>query len=226
MGSAASFLTAFYMFRLVFMTFFGPTRVGAQLQPHIHEPPASMSVVLGVLAFGSVVAGFIGLPQLWREWLGLSAPFYDFLAPVLGHFTPRPGVAHSTELVLTLVAIAVAFAGIALAWLIYGRQPQKTTARPDGALRTLVSQGYYFDAFYEGVVVRALGWLSGTVLARGVEPALAEGMVLPGRGGPAMSQWLSRLQSGDLQAYLIYALVGLALVDVYKRQHRPCTARP
>jgi NADH-quinone oxidoreductase subunit L len=219
-GSAASFLTAFYMFRLVFMTFFGPTRVSAKLQHHIHEPPASMSVVLGLLAFGSVVAGFIGLPQLWREWLGLPAPFYDFLAPVLGHFTPRAGVSHSAELMLMLVAIAVALAGIALAWLIYGRQPLVASAGPAGALKTLVSRGYYFDAFYEGVIVRALGWLSTAVLARGVEPTLAQGsMAQPGRGGPAVSQWLSRLQSGDLQAYLIYALVGLALVLVWGAAH-------
>jgi NADH-quinone oxidoreductase subunit L len=218
-GSAASFLTAFYMFRLVFMTFFGPSRVAAALQPHVHEPPASMSVVLGVLAFGSVVAGFVGLPQLWREWLGLPAPFYDFLAPVLGQFTPRAGVSHRTELLLMLVAVAVALAGIALAWLVYGRQPQKAPGRPQGALRTLVSRGYYFDAFYEGVIVRALGWLSATVLARGVEQGLARGMAQAGRSGPAVARWLARLQSGDLQAYLVYALAGLALVLVWGAAH-------
>jgi NADH-quinone oxidoreductase subunit L len=207
------------MFRLVFMTFFGPTRVGAELQPHIHEPPASMSVVLGVLAFGSVVAGFIGLPQLWREWLGLPAPFHDFLGPVLGHFTPREGVSHRTELLLMLVAIAVALAGIALAWRVYGRRPQDALARSPGALRTLVSRGYYFDAFYAGVIVRTLGWLSATVLARTVEPALARGMAQPGRSGPALSRWLARLQSGDLQAYLLYALAGLALVLVWGAAH-------
>ena len=51
------------MFRAIFMTFFGSSRVGARAAHHIHEPPLSMSVVLAVLAFGSVVAGFIGLPQ-------------------------------------------------------------------------------------------------------------------------------------------------------------------
>ncbi len=219
-GSAASFLTAFYMFRLVFMTFFGATRVDAHLQHHIHEPPASMSIVLGMLALGSVVAGFFGLPQLWREWLGLSAPFYDFLAPVLGHFEPRAGVSHSAELTLMLVAVALAFAGIAVAWLVYGRPGRETSTGSAGPLRSLVAHGYYFDAFYEGVIVRALGWLSGAVLSRGVEPALAMfSMDQPGRAGPAASRWLSRLQSGDLQAYLIYALVGLALVLVWGASH-------
>ena len=93
-GTAASFLTAFYMFRAVFMTFFGASRVDHEVAHHIHEPPATMSVVLAILAFGSVVAGFIGLPQLWREMLGVTAPFYDFLAPVLGHAHLREDVPH------------------------------------------------------------------------------------------------------------------------------------
>jgi NADH-quinone oxidoreductase subunit L len=216
-GSLASFLTAFYMFRAVFMTFFGATRVSAELQHHIHEPPASMSVVLAVLAFGAVVAGFIGLPQFWRDLLGVSAPFYDFLAPVLGHAKMRADVPHSAELLLMLVAVAVALTGIALAWALYGRNAKValpgTTRSSANPLHKLVSQGYYFDAFYNGVVVRFLGWLSVSVLQRGVEAALTEGSITsPSRNGPAASRWFARLQSGNLQAYLVYALIGLALV--------------
>jgi NADH:ubiquinone oxidoreductase subunit 5 (subunit L)/multisubunit Na+/H+ antiporter MnhA subunit len=138
---------------------------------------------------------------------------------VLGQFTPRAGVSHRTELLLMLAAIAVALAGIALAWLIYGRQPEKALDRQQGALRTLVSRGYYFDAFYEGVIVRTLGWLSAAVLARGVEQGLSRGMAQAGRSGPAVSRWLARLQSGDLQAYLVYALAGLALALVWGAAH-------
>ncbi len=212
-GSAASFLTAFYMFRAIFMTFLGTSRVDAAQAHHIHEPPASMSVVLALLALGSVVAGFIGLPQFWRELLHVSAPFYDFLAPVLGHAKVRADVSHSAEWVLMVVAVAVALAGIALAWARYGRGwqlPQPGTE--DGALRRLVSQGYYFDAFYEGVVVRFMGWLSTQVLSR-VESALNEGILMKTRrSGIAAAGWLSRLQTGSLQGYVIYALLGLALV--------------
>ena len=216
-GSLASFLTAFYMFRAVFMTFFGSTRVSAELQHHIHEPPPSMSVVLAFLALGAVTSGFIGLPQFWRELLGVSAPFYDFLAPVLGHATMRADVPHSAEFMLMLLAVAVALAGITLAWFMYGRGAKVALPgadRPSGnPLHKLVSNGYYFDAFYDGVVVRFLGWLSVSVLQRGVETALTEGsMNTPSRSGPAASRWFARLQSGNLQAYLVYALIGLALV--------------
>ncbi len=213
-GTAASFLTAFYMFRAVFMTFFGASRVDHAVAHHIHEPPATMSVVLAILALGSVVAGFIGLPQLWREMLGVTAPFYDFLAPVLGHAHLREGLPHAAEGLLMVVAVLVALAGIGLAWLRYGRTGAKAPAATStNPLYQLVSQGYFFDAFYENVVVRCLGWLSATVLARGVEAPLTQTtLVQPAHAGARATRWFGRLESGDLQTYVIYALIGLALV--------------
>ncbi len=98
-GTAASFLTAFYMFRAIFMTFFGASRVAPPVAAHIHEPPATMAWVLGILAAGSVVVGFIGLPEGWRTLLGVSAPFYDFLAPVLApaRDARRRGASHGVD---------------------------------------------------------------------------------------------------------------------------------
>ena len=81
-GLAASGLTAFYMFRAIYLTFFGTSRVPERLRASVHEPPPSMAIVLAVLALGSLVAGFIGMPGFLRELLGVSAPFYDFLAPL------------------------------------------------------------------------------------------------------------------------------------------------
>ncbi|MDP2008330.1 MAG: NADH-quinone oxidoreductase subunit L [Rubrivivax sp.] len=215
-GSAASFLTAFYMFRAVFMTFFGQSRVSAEAAHHLHEPPLSMSAVLALLAFGAVVAGFIGLPQFWRDALGVSAPFYDFLAPVLGHAEPRADVAHSAEWVLMLVAVTLALAGITLAWLRYGRGApvlSAAAAPPPGLLQRAGGEGDRFDAFYDAVPVRFFGWLSSSVLARGVEPALAAGSLSgPAAAGRTLARWFGRLQTGNLQAYVIYALLGLVAV--------------
>lgn len=175
-----------------------------------------------LLAVGSVTAGFVGLPQFWRELLGVRAPFYDFLSPVLGHAQMRAGVPHSAEFWLMLVAIAVAAAGIALAWMLFGQAGLSEPAAPqrEGALRRIVSSGYGFDAFYDGVVVRFMGWLSATVLARGVEPALSATVIgAPQHTGPALGRWLARMQTGDLQAYVIYALIGLVLVLGYGALH-------
>ncbi|MCE3284326.1 MAG: dehydrogenase subunit, partial [Steroidobacteraceae bacterium] len=213
-GSAASFLTAFYMFRAVFLTFFGASRVDTRVAHHVHEPPPTMSVVLAVLALGSVVAGLVGLPELWRHWFGVSAPFYDLVEPVVGHVALREGVGHSTELALMAVAVAVALGGIALAWLRYGRggAARESAAKPN-ALRNLVSHGYYFDGFYEHVVVRFTDWLSEAVLARRVEARIARvSLERPARFGGRATALLSRVQTGDLQAYVIYALIGLAVV--------------
>ena len=213
-GSAASFLTAFYMFRAVFMTFFGTSRVDAHAASHLHEPPASMSAVLALLAAGSVAAGWIGMPQPLRELLGVSAPFHTFLEPVLADVELRAGVSHSTEVLLMIVAVVVALAGIGLAWLRYGRaHARPVAAKVTQPLHQLVAQGYYFDALYERFVVRGLGWLSASVLARGVEaPLTRTTLVQPAHAGTRATRWFAQLQSGDLQAYVIYALLGLALV--------------
>jgi NADH-quinone oxidoreductase subunit L len=213
-GTTASFLTAFYMFRAVFLTFFGASRVDAGQVHHIHEPPPTMSVVLVLLAAGSVLAGLIGMPQMLREWFGVPAPFYEFLEPLLGHATVRESVSHSTEAALMVVAIAVALAGIVLAWFRYGRVPAPLAApAKDHWLRRLVSRGYYFDSFYEQKIVRFTDWLSERVLAGRLEPLFARGTLeRPARTGASMSGLLVRLQSGNLQAYVVYALLGLALV--------------
>jgi NADH-quinone oxidoreductase subunit L len=213
-GTVASFLTAFYMFRAVFMTFFGTSRVDARAAPQLHEPPASMSVVLALLALGSVVAGWIGMPAPLRELLGVSAPFHHFLEPVLAGPSTRPDVPHSAESLLMVVAVLVALAGIALAWLRYGRAGTRpATAKITQPLHQLVAQGYYFDAIYDRVVVRGLGWLSSQALARGIEAPLAHASLLrPANGGSRVSRWFAQLQSGDLQAYVIYALIGLSIV--------------
>jgi NADH:ubiquinone oxidoreductase subunit 5 (subunit L)/multisubunit Na+/H+ antiporter MnhA subunit len=107
----------------------------------------------------------------------------------------------------------VALAGIGLAWLLYGRTGAKApAAKVTNPLYQLVSQGYFFDAFYDNVV-RFMGWLSTTFLARGVEaPLTRTTLVQPAQAGARATRWFGRLEAGDLQAYVIYALLGLALV--------------
>jgi NADH-quinone oxidoreductase subunit L len=211
-GLVASALTAFYMFRAIGLTFFG-NRAAAGLPRDVHEAPPSMSIVLGVLAAGSLIAGFIGLPPLWQHTLGLRAPFYDFVAPVL----PTATVAHieaRTEWLLMAAAVLVALVGMVLAWRRYGRARGGAVepARQPGPLYALVSRGYYFDAFYDGVVVRFMDWVSESVLGRGIEGALAAAsLARPAEGARRVSQWLARMQTGNVQAYVFYVVVALAL---------------
>jgi NADH-quinone oxidoreductase subunit L len=212
-GAIASGLTAFYIFRAIYLTFFGASRVPEHLQGGVHEPPPSMSIVLAVLAAGSLVVGFVGLPSFWRELLGVSAPFYAFLAPL---FPPESAAHHSasTELVLMGVAVLVALAGIFLAWLYFGRSDRASTpARAPGPVQQIVSRGYFFDAVYEGVFVRFADWLSESVLARRIEAAMTKVTLgLSADAARYASKLFSRLQSGNVQAYIFYVIVGLAVV--------------
>src|SRR5262245_30958052 len=215
---AASGLTAFYMFRAIWLTFLGASRVPAQVAAAVHEPPLSMSSVLGALAAGSVLAGFVGLPGVWQHALGLGAPFYELLAPVLPASGAHPEAA--TEWLLMGAALLVAAAGIVAAWLLYGRarKPAVAAARP-GPLRARVDRGYFLGGICYGVVVRFMDWVWESVL-RPIEATLADASLSrPATGARRASRWLARLQTGNVQAYAFYVVVGLALTLWWAATH-------
>jgi len=220
-GLTASGLTAFYMFRAVFLTFFGASRVPEKLIAHVHEPPLSMSSVLVVLALGSLLVGFIGPPNAWVEIAHVSAPFYDFLAPVL----PPAGEEHhpiGTELALMAIAVLVALAGIYFAWTRFGPRVAYPLAREPsrGFVPWVVGRGFFFDAFYDGVIVRFMDWLSESVLARGLEAGLAK--ITLAKSADAVryaSTLFTRLQTGNVQTYAFYVLLGLALTLWWGAMH-------
>ncbi|MBI1921907.1 MAG: NADH-quinone oxidoreductase subunit L [Geobacter sp.] len=213
-GTVTSFMTAFYMFRAIFLTFFGPCNVPEKVKKGIHEGPPSMSIVLGVLAFFSLVAGFVGLPGFWRELLGVSAPFYDFLAPVLGHAGEGAAADHHAEFILMVIAVLAALSGIFLAWLFYSRNRDWAVKAKEiaGHAHGLASRGYYFDPLY-GRLVAAFDWVSESLLARRVEPAINNAIIeKPADGVSRTASIFSRLQTGNVQGYVLYVLVGLALI--------------
>jgi len=227
-ASISSFLTAFYMFRAIIMTFFGESRVPARLEKGIHEGPASMSGVLILLAFCSATVGFLGLPGPLREMAGVTAPFYDFLAPVIGHVQvvgagghQVEGAGHQLETLFMGISIVVAFAGIALAWLFFSLRKQwadQVKGRA-GYAYDLVSQGYFFDALYY-LVVRFVDWVSESVLARRVEVGLDAGVLTaPNNSVNYASRLFSSLQGGSLQGYVLYVFIGLALVLLWGVLH-------
>ena len=123
-GFITAGMTAFYMFRLVFLTFFGESRVPPEVEHHIHESPRSMTVPLMILALLSVVGGWIG----WPESLGGKDYFARFLDPVIAKQAevvaaiPEAAV-HTTEYELMAVSVLVALIGIGLAWYFYLRRP-------------------------------------------------------------------------------------------------------
>jgi len=213
-GLVTAALTAFYMFRLHFRTFWGESRVPHEIEHHgIHEPAATVLVPLYLLAFLSVVAGFAGLPQVYGDMLGVpeSNSLSNFLRQVV-----RQGehhVPHSTELGLAGLAILAAVLGTALAWFLYVAQPELPARIRSGAsaLHRLLVNKYYVDELYDALFVRPLIAISDRVLFRGVDAGLIDGFAVNGSARTVRAladDVLKYLQGGLTQGYLITMVAG------------------
>ena len=163
-GFAAAGLTAFYMFRQVFMVFFGENRADEHTRAHLHESPPAMTVPLIVLALGAIFAGFLGVPPA----LGGSNVLEHWLAPVLsaGHGGGGHGAGHHDvmiEYVLMAASVTIAAGGIALAYAMYYRRavsPDTFAAIGNGVPYRAVYNKYYVDEAYDATGVRGTLGLS------------------------------------------------------------------
>jgi NADH-quinone oxidoreductase subunit L len=216
-GLATAAITAFYMFRLHFRTFYGTTRMSPADFGNVHEPGGSVLVPLFVLAVLSALAGFAGLPQVYGDLIGVSDSnsLANFLAPVIGRAEHHAGAAE--ELGLAGLAIAAALLGLALAFVLYVQSPG-LPARIAAALAApyrVLKNKYYVDELYDAGIVRPLVELSDKLLYRVVDVLLVDGYGVNGtaRGVRALAaDGLKYVQSGLTQGYLIVMLVGTALV--------------
>jgi len=152
-GFATAGLTAFYMFRLFFMTFAGKSRVPPELEHHIHESPQVMTVPLICLAIGALASGYIGWPKI----LGGSNHFERFLEPVFENPNLRPSISYAwkMEFGLMLLSVAVATLGFLIAYFWYVRRPEipERVAAEAGPLYNLVLHKYYIDELYDALFV-------------------------------------------------------------------------
>jgi len=203
---AGAFMTAFYTFRLVFLAFFGTSRVSHEAAHHVHESPAAMTVPLAVLAGLTAVAG---LALGWPSSHGTA--FSRFLAPVF----PLAEAAHG--LAVPLVSVVVAVGGVLLAWIMYGRRPVRAEeiAVPRNGLHSLLLHKYYVDELYDALFVRPLFALSGwcaRVFDLGVIDGAVNGI---GRLVVAWAQGLRRIQTGFVMNYALGMLVGAVAVVAF-----------
>ena len=155
-GFITAGLTAFYMFRLVNMTFFGESHVSPEAEHHLHESPASMTFPLSILAVLSVIGGWIG----WPEALGGSDRFAKFLEPVIARpaetaATASEAVSHGMEYLLMVASVAVALLGIWVAWQFYIKKPSIPAKMAEnwGGIYRLLYNKYYVDQIYDALFV-------------------------------------------------------------------------
>jgi NADH-quinone oxidoreductase subunit L len=211
-GALTAALTAFYMFRLLLLTFAGELRAAPEIAHHVHESPPVMTVPLVVLAVLSVVGGWVGLPDHWL-WGNV---FGRFLAPVLGH--PHGEPAAATEITLMLVATLLAAAGAAVAYVFYVRVPGLPAIlawRLRGVYELLAGK-YWIDELYDTVVVRPYVRAS-EALWHVVDQLLIDGAVNGTATAVLVNGQLWRhVQSGNVQHYALVFLGGaIALLSYY-----------
>ena len=217
LGLLAAGFTSFYMWRLVFLTFFsGRLRAPADVRHRVHESSATMTVPLIILAALAVGAGAIG----WPPALGGSEWIARWLQPVVGPLPELAGGGEHLGLELGLMGIstAVAGAGFVVAYLLYARTVHPLTHRfasesPWSWWYERVLHKWHVDELYDAVVVRPTLWVSRVVLYE-IFDRLVIDKVVNGVGWFARSVgFLGQLfQSGNIQRYLAIFAMGLAVL--------------
>ncbi len=172
-GLITAAMTAFYMWRLMFLTFYGAPRADAHTVAHIHESPRTMTVPLTVLAAGSVLAGWIGVPKLWSAFPEAFRTFEHWLehaVPSVAAHSAEGAHHHSAsiEWALMLLSVAVALGGIWLARHLYIHRPllPESIARASGRLYTTLLNKWYVDEIYGFLFIDGLAKGGGAALGK------------------------------------------------------------
>lgn len=199
----AALMTAFYMFRLYFLTFTGSFRGTEEQHHHLHESPAAMTIPLIVLAFFAIVGGYVGLPPVISEHHSLNS----FLGSVVSNFGEHE-LSHATEWMLMGLSSGLVIIMIIIAYVVN----KKPNFAPNTGLAKTLENKWYVDELYDAVIVNPLQKLSG-LLDRFAERMGIDGLV---NGVGKTVRWGSDrvrlLQSGQVGFYIFVMVIGMTLL--------------
>lgn len=199
-------LTAFYMFRLFFITFTGKFRGTHEQEHHLHESPPAMTIPLIILAILSIVGGFVGIPELFVNG---GDKITAFLSPVIA-IHEQHAITHSMEYTLMAISTVLMIIMIIFAWFKF-RNYQRSEA---SGLGKVLENKWYVDEVYEKIIVNPLdklGVFFNSVFERSVIDGLVNGV---GRLVHYGSRQLRLLQSGQVGSYVLLMVLSVVVVFV------------
>lgn len=218
---AGSLMTAFYMFRLLYLTFFGTFRGTEEQAGHIHESPKAMTVPLIILAVLSVIGGFIGLPEL----IGAPHALNDFLSPLYASdvalslsegasIAHAAHLSHSTEWMLIGITIVLLLMAIGTARYFYitrGAVPEPETAQLP-LLKRILYRKWYVDEIYEAIIVRPVTNLCNFFFGI-LESKYIDGLsVWLGDKAIQLGRVVRQPQSGSISFYIVLMVIGVGVI--------------
>jgi NADH-quinone oxidoreductase subunit L len=208
-GVAAAFMTAFYSWRLLILTFHGKPRADDRVMAHVHESPAVMTVPLIFLAAGACFAGVTGASYFIGDDM---ERFWSKAILVLGNHEAIHN-AHHVPVTISLLPTIMAAAGIVLAYIMYLFAPGLPgfIARHFRGLYLFLLNKWYFDELYDRIFVKPAFWL-GYGMWKGGDGAIIDGVGPDGLAAASrdMARRLSAIQSGYLYHYAFAMLIGVA----------------
>ena len=207
-GLITAFLTAFYMFRLIFVTFWGESRVDSHVESHLHESPPVMWIPLVLLAIPSLIVGAI------VGWGGHDGLFHKFLANVFQHGEVAGHDASGNAIPFMIISSVVGLAGIGLAYVKYNKGVPAT--EPTNPLHKVLANKYYVDEIYNAVFIQPIKGVSQYLLWKIMDIGIIDGIVnLTGFLVRGIGGLIRRLQTGVVHSYIASMVVGIVLFLAY-----------
>lgn len=199
-------LTAFYIFRLLFLTFSGSFRGTEEQEHHVHESPAAMTIPLIVLAILAFAGGFVGVPEIFMKG---GDKLSQFLSPVIP-ITKGEAVSQSTEMMLMIISTVLVLLTILFAWLRF----RKYQAVEEKGLGKVLENKWYVDELYDTIIVKPLNKLGvflNSVFEKSVIDSIVNGV---GKVVNYGSRQLRLLQSGQIGNYILLMVLSMLIIFV------------
>jgi NADH-quinone oxidoreductase subunit L len=201
-------LTAFYMFRLLFITFSGSFRGTEEQKHHLHESPPAMTIPLIVLAVLSVIGGFVGIPEIFMKG---GEKLNDFLSPVIAIHEETP-VSHSTEYLLMGLSTVLVLAAILFAWNRFKNYQRKE----ETGFGRILENKWYVDELYDKIILNPVQKFAGflnNIFERYIIDGFVNGV---GKLVHYGSRQLRLLQSGQVGSYVLLMVLSIVLLLAYQ----------